>query len=581
MPDPNENEVIVRQEGRDEQGRPVASTRLTPDADARECVVLCESDNVIPIVFLPGIMGTNLRGASGGGSVWRPPNLDGVMPVLGAIGTMIGFFFRGPATRQRRLDPRNTEIDDRGPIDAEGAISKQEARARRWGTLMRSAYHPVMSLMQCQLNALMENCELLGEWRDGMLYRREPADYGEQNGVDALTEAEIKHAAKYRFEVWGGGYNWLQSNDDSGKEIQAYINDVVLQHYRDELGEAAAAQMKVILVTHSMGGFVARALTSTPAESDLAAGKAVGLAADSDNILGAVLGVMPATGAPATYKRMRSGFESVAKIILGRNAAEVTAVMGNSPGALELLPTADYGEGGQERECAWLKLGGPSGSNAWTYALPREGDPYEEIYKSRSWYGLVPAHNEGLLDPAQKNAGKQSDEFGGEWSIWTEFDLKIDEVKRFHNAVFRHYPVPAHVHYGDDSTQLAWSEVHWDGSALPADGRAESFQVQDDNGKDRLRLNVSDAVVTLRIADQGGYGDETVPALSGRAPGQADVAANFRQGDQGSGMHADANGKGRTKGYGHQDSYNDPRTQWATLYGIVKIAQEAKWACES
>ena len=580
MPDPNENEVIVRQEGRDEQGRPVASTRLTPDADARECVVLCESDNVIPIVFLPGIMGTNLRGASGGGSVWRPPNLDGVMPVLGAIGTMIGFFFRGPATRQRRLDPRSTEIDDRGPTDAEGAISKQEARARRWGTLMRSAYHPVMSLMQRQLNALMENCELLGEWRDGMLYRRAPADYGEQNGVDALTEAEIKHAAQYRFEVWGGGYNWLQSNGDSGKEMQAYIKDVVLQYYRDELGDAAADQMKVILVTHSMGGFVARALTSTAAESDLAAGKAVGLGAGSDNILGAVLGVMPATGAPATYKRMRSGFESVAKIILGRNAAEVTAVMGNAPGALELLPTADYGEGGQERDCAWLKLGGPSGSNAWTYALPCEGDPYEEIYKSRSWYGLVPAHNEKLLDPAgSSDSGKEED--GNAWSIWDVFDRRIDAVEKFHRTINKHYPAPAYAHYGDDSVQVAWSEVHWNGATLPVDGDVNRFRAQSDNGKARLHLNVDGATVTLDIADENGHGDETVPALSGMAPGQAEVVGNFRQGDQGLGEHVDTNRKGRLEGYEHQDSYNDPRAQWATLYGIVKIAQEAKWACES
>ena len=565
MPDPNDNEVIVRQEGRDEQGRPVANTRLTPNADARECVVLCEPDKVIPIVFLPGIMGTNLRGENGGGTVWRPPNLDGVMPVLGAIGTMIGFFFRGPATRQRRLAPDSTEVDERGPIDAEGTISKQEARARGWGALMRSAYHPAMSLMQRQLNALMENCELLGEWRDGMLYRRAPADYGEEKGNDALSEEEIRHAAQYRFEVWGGGYNWLQSNDDSGRKMEAYIEDVVLQHYRDELGDAAAADMKVILVTHSMGGLVTRALTGIHGY---------------DKVLGAVLGVMPATGAPATYKRMRSGFESIAKIILGRNAAEVTAVMANAPGALELLPAADYGEGGEAQDRAWLKLGGPAGGNAWTYALPREGDPYEDIYKSRAWYGLVPAHNEGLLDPAgSSDSGKEED--GDTLSIFHVFDEKVDAVKDFHEAIVGHYPRPAYVHYGDDSVRVAWSEVHWDGLTLPVDGGFDRFRVQDDNGKERMRLNVDGTTVALNIAGKSGHGDETVPALSSMAPGQTEVAGNFRQGDQGSGEHVDTDRKGRAEGYEHQDSYNDPRTQWATLYSIVKIAQEAKWACES
>lgn len=562
MPDPKDNEVVVRQEGRDRQGRPVASTRLTPSSDERECVVLCEPDNVIPIVFLPGIMGTNLRGENNGRMVWRPPNLDGVLPVLGAIGTMVGFFFRGPATRQRLLNPNSTEIDDRGPIDAEGTISKKEARERRWGTLMRSAYHPVMSLMQRQLNALMEHCELLGEWRDGMLYRREPADYGEEKGNEALAAEEVRHAAQYRFEVWGGGYNWLRSNDDSGKNIREYIEKVVIQHYRDELGDASVEKMKVILVTHSMGGFVARALSGTP---------------NYERVLGAVLGVMPATGAPATYKRMRSGFEGVAKIILGRNAAEVTAVMANSPGALELLPTADYGEGGGPHDAAWLKLGGPAGKNAWTYALPRAGDPYEEIYKSRAWYGLVPAHNERQLDPAGLSVSGQEED-GDALSSFHVFDEKVDAVKEFHSAITKYYPEPAYVHYGDDSVRVAWSEVHWDGSALPVGDKVGRIGVQDDNGKERMRLSVDGSTITLDIANQGGHGDETVPSLSSTAPGRGKVAGNFRQGDQGSGKHAATDPKGRKEGYEHQASYNDPRAQWATLYGIIKIAQKADWA---
>jgi hypothetical protein len=31
------------------------------------------------------------------------------------------------------------------------------------------------------------------------------------------------------------------------------------------------------------------------------------------------------------------------------------------------------------------------------------------------------------------------------------------------------------------------------------------------------------------------------------------------------------------KGDDHQGSYNDARAQWATLYGIMKVAQLADW----
>ena len=563
MPDPNDKEFIIRQVGRDEKGRPAANTRLTPSTDARECVVLCEPDKVIPVVFLPGIMGTNLREQNGGGSVWRPPNLDGVLPVLGALGTMIGFFFRGPATRQRRLNPDTTEIDDRGSIETEGAISREDARGRRWGTLMRSAYHPVMCMIQHQLNELMENCELLGEWRDGMLYRREPADYGEENGNGALSEEELKHAAQYRFEVWGGGYNWLQSSKGSADDIKEFIENVVLRHYREELGAGAVEKMKVILVTHSMGGFVARALTGIHGY---------------DRVLGTVLGVMPATGAPATYKRMRSGFEGMGKVILGRNAAEVTAVMANSPGALELLPAADYGDGAAADDMAWLKLGGAAGGRQWTHALPRDGDPYRDIYKSHEWYGLVPAHNESLLDPAKSKAPTRKEEFGGEWSPRADFDLKVDAVKTFHDSIRLQYPLQTFAHYGDDSSRLSWSQVHWNGPALPT-GDSARFQHQQDNGKGEVELEAAGVSLHLRIAAESGNGDGTVPTLSGMAPGHASVAASFRQGNQATGEHAGTGAKGQPRGYEHQDSYNDPRSRWATLYSIIKIAQGADSAC--
>ncbi len=55
----------------------------------------------------------------------------------------------------------------------------------------------------------------------------------------------------------------------------------------------SAMAEQVIVVTHSMGGMVSRSLTEIH---------------HCDKVMGVSHGVQPATGAPATYKRMRSGF---------------------------------------------------------------------------------------------------------------------------------------------------------------------------------------------------------------------------------------------------------------------------------
>ncbi len=91
---------------------------------------------------------------------------------------------------------------------------------------------------------------------------------------------------------------------------------------------------KVILVTHSMGGLVARYY------SECLEGR--------DKIYGIVHGVMPSVGAAATYTRMKRGTENtesglagavgyLTSHILGRNAAEMVAIGSQSSGALELL----------------------------------------------------------------------------------------------------------------------------------------------------------------------------------------------------------------------------------------------------
>ncbi|MBX9432483.1 hypothetical protein KY487_24980, partial [Ralstonia pseudosolanacearum] len=69
-----------------------------------------------------------------------------------------------------------------------------------------------------------------------------------------------------------------------------------------------------------------------------------------------------------------------------------------------------------------------------------------------------------------------------------------------------------------------------------------------------------------------GRGDGTVSVFSGEAPRDAGVRASFRHGSDAEGSANEGH-----KGYEHQSSYNDPRAQWAALYGIIRIAQSANW----
>lgn len=148
-----------------------------------------------------------------------------------------------------------------------------------------------------------------------------------------LTEEELKQAIKgCWFPVHAVGYNWLQSNDDSGKAIAQRV-EKIMADYRQWGFQCE----KVIVVTHSMGGLVGRALVHPK------------IGKMQDKVLGVVHGVQPAIGAATGYKRMRCGFEdpglgittltnSIAAKICGNMGAEVTAVLANSRVACNCCP---------------------------------------------------------------------------------------------------------------------------------------------------------------------------------------------------------------------------------------------------
>lgn len=567
----------------DKNGDQYSQATLTTTEDQREKIVLAKP-YIIPVVFIPGIMGTNLRQKGSKKKAWRPPNAD-LAGAADLIGQLFSYAFKTTEKRAAELTTPAVEIDPSGPVDeGESGLPKNVLVARGWGALMRSSYHPFMGQLQNLLNSLAEydfkRCEAdLKAWA-AEAGQTAPADWGASSG-EALTKDEILHAANYQFDIWAGGYNWLQSNRDSGAAIKDYIEKVILPYYNEgkevkvkdtpdgEGKNECRIQRKkpsqplaeqVIVVTHSMGGMVCRSLTEIHA---------------CEKVMGVSHGVLPATGAPATYKRMRSGFEGAEQVFLGRNAADVVAILSQAPGGLELLPTADYNDGKP-----WLKVRDKSGTEI--LALPKNGDPYEEIYTSPAWYGMVPEGNLGLMSPGGNQNRAQA--ASKKESPRDKLSIVISSVRKFHEAIQKKYKTPTYAHYGaqgqrdkakDRGGLLAsknlytWGEVAWEGEGV-SKLTPEQILIAKDDGNGELK---TDTGIKLTIGDPNCPGDGTVPVYSGEAPGKAGIALSFAHG------HGNPGQCNEHFSYDHQGSYGDAhkRSLYASMYAIIKIAQQAQW----
>lgn len=96
--------------------------------------------------------------------------------------------------------------------------------------------------------------------------------------------------------------------------------------------------------------------------------------------------------------------------------------------------------------------------------------PYEEIYKSDKWWGLVPDNNNRLLDPAGVVAAHQAKQ--SKWSgigdeppsLRSRFFEVIDGVKAFHGDIEEKYHSETFVHYAAESKSsklYTWGTIEW------------------------------------------------------------------------------------------------------------------------
>jgi len=535
----------------------------TPVEDRNHQVSHMLPRRVIPIVFLPGIMGSNLRISSAqrqkelgksNNRAWRPDDK----------GSAVWSLKDSAAERQLRLDPTTTAVDvyDRnGPADVSGddrhdniksslpyvspmvaddpagvadaRTASQKARSRGWSEVFFSSYGRMLQHLEARMNNFAFDAQGVGPWND--VVGIDPKVWGADAcaPLKALTRSEFHKATDNRwFPVWAFGYNWLQPNGDSAVAIARRINDLI-----DAYRKAKFDCDKVIVVTHSMGGIVGRALVH-PEFGNM-----------KDKVLGIVHGAQPALGAAAAYRRMRAGFEdpglvsarpmeSMSAKVLGNYGTEVTAVLANSQGGLELLPSEEYGNG-------WLKV---THQGKLLDAWPKGGDPYEEIYKLRgTWYGLL---KEAWINPS----GYDEDKGGGSFGKTLRH---LDKAKAFHRKLSGQYHDVTYAHYGVDAGHMSLGDVVWNiDKEIDASGRWRDWQIDRDSRQGRVDFKGIGAA----IAGANEPGDGTVPM---RSSDDQMRSGRFQ-------------GIFRQVGYEHQASYADPNVLAATLYCLVRIAQHAK-----
>ncbi len=554
--------------GWDEHGNDTAQSVLTGTNLKVRALCLTTPDLVVPILFVPGIMGTRLKIKNQPkGMAWCPPEstLDGLAQVFKHL-------IKSAADRQKLLDPGNTEVDDNGPAYpdesskallaiAPGATDAERAKWRGWGQLYGKSYAGILSLLEKSLALIFDPAshgkQLVKSWKSLVMEPQDAARFGAQKSFKPLDEEHLRDAADVLYPVHGVGYNWLRSNKESGERLAQEIERITA-HYRSK-GKTCD---KVIIVTHSMGGLVARACAQLPGVAD--------------RILGIVHGVMPAIGAPATYKRIRAGFEGVEQVLLGRNAAECTAVMANAPGPLELLPTVKYKTQTESGTRHWLRASYMTVNNQ---GLPDEvdtflgdGDPYTEIYlnNDESWWRLI---KEDLIDPASKEDQKKAKGTDGGLvkkntrnSDFEKFQANMDIARDLQGMIDEKYHSNTYAYYAADPKRLSWNEVHWKaGNGPNGDVRAALLAGDDLNGAIQLAFG-NERKHKFEIQKAKGPGDGTVPAESGSAPTPY-VTQIFKH-------------EGKEKGhesYDHQDSYKAKLAQGVTLYSIIKIIADSDW----
>lgn len=392
---------------------------------------------VLPIIFVPGIMGSNLCDLDGT-PVWL---LNGIRDR--PLWLVTQWSRKSAGYRQAVLHPDRTKVFTRGSVprhSTHGGLSAEDYLKRGWGEVSESSYHKFLLWLDEKLNRERDPLR----WSDFsqtvigtdtrttesrslptgiVMQMRGLPERGELGSLVAQVRSEdLLRRAQFIFPVYAFGYNWLASNLYAARHLKARIEEIIAENNR-----GAMSCKQVILVTHSMGGLVARACSLLP---DM-----------TNKVLGVVHGVMPSSGAAVAYRRCKVGMydeDKLAGMVIGSDGPKVTAVFAQAPGALQLLPSTEYGTN-------WLHVNDASGVQLCS--LPKS-DPYDEIYLVKDkWWGLI---RQQWLSPV-----------GGRRLPWERFVANVKAARDFHLRIAGHFHPNTYVIYGGGSEISSFSKIKW------------------------------------------------------------------------------------------------------------------------
>jgi hypothetical protein len=424
-----------------------AFNRIEVQAGAK--YVLSVQRECIPIVLVPGIMGTRLRAATERRAIWDP---DSILSMI----KKYGGFWLGAQARQRNLFgggllyQKGSAIPFEDDPDHNPSIDEAHAGASRrgWGGVAWMTYAPILvALEQARWGAFLGRC--------------------------------------FDLPVYACGYDWRGSVADAGARLAARVRRI-----KRERGRTCN---QVILVTHSMGGLVARS-----------ACKRDGLEGD---VLGVVHTVQPATGAPAAYWRMKGGFErhgpvDLASMIIGTDGREVTSFMGRMPGGVQLLPNKRYRD--NDGQAGWLRFFDEAGGER---RLPDRGNPYTEIYRNKDDEWRLIRWPEYLIGRGRGDATPEQIK-----DALAAFNAFATEAEEFHDDLGDYQHPLSHHLYGTggataDKVVLRKKSRTVPGWAYIAGERGRSVH-------DRGELDEVTADASMHMDPPRGDGDGTVPRSS-------------------------------------------------------------------
>ncbi|QXX84414.1 hypothetical protein J6836_08585 [Providencia sp. R33] len=469
---------------------------------------------VIPVIFIPGIMGTNLKDTKNGEPVWRADMFMGMDTLY--LTNLDG------KKRRELLNVESTLVDDSGryllnvstPFGDDGKmLPKREER--RWGEALFLSYGSFLEVLQSSLmddwqkdvlNMVKnDNAEKIRNYFNtkGVLSQLVDCPIGGTNET-VLTKEELEHFKHFLFSVHVFGYNWLEDNAISAKNLAIYV-DEVLGTYRKEHGYGLAIE-KVIILTHSMGGLIARYAMNPPEGS---------FQGCQDKVLGVVHGVIPDLGSPAAYRRMKVGAaqEGIAGAVLGSTAKELMSVLAFAPAPLQLLPYPKY-------KASWLTIEDEGSYPTKDNLTTGKFNPFDEIYlREDVWWRL---YEPDILD-------KDPLLINNNWLIYN--DIIEDSVKSFmeHQEKGKYHP-NTYIFYGTEIASdnfLTWKkEVEGKSYMNPYSGRPY-FPEPKENNRYVVRYGEIDSNNALTMGAESGLsykqfilesskgsGDGTVPIES-------------------------------------------------------------------